>query len=402
MKKYITFLGLSLMSGLAYSQVGINTQNPQGIFNVDGGKNNATTGTPTASQQKDDFVILADGSVGVGTTQPNLSAILDLNVSAKANGEKKGFLAPRVSLASRTDQATILNPAVGLLVYNIPPTTGGLRTEGYHYWNGSEWRALTSNTSIDPTIQTLRCADARFNPPQFTAGVPYSGVMIVPYSGGNGGSYGAGTPIASTGNTGLTATLRAGTLANGDGEFIYDLTGVPAQSSPNAANFAITVLGQSCSVSLTGDLLQVGETYGYVGQILELTMAVNEYANQYLTDLPVLEGLRIDLQKLNNSSYKPLFYNTSSSSVAIVTNATNMTNGASTANPKITVAAGAYYDPTAGTNTSWHPNTARSTSFNIIINNKRWYIVNYYCVSDSASPTASDYHNIRFSITRLQ
>lgn len=51
--------------GIGHAQVGINTQNPQGVFHVDGKGN--TNGTNNVS---DDFVINANGNVGIGTTTP--------------------------------------------------------------------------------------------------------------------------------------------------------------------------------------------------------------------------------------------------------------------------------------------------------------------------------------------
>ncbi len=55
---------------LFYSQVGINTTNPQGVFNVDGKKDNPTTGVPNVLQQSNDLVVTSDGNVGIGTTTP--------------------------------------------------------------------------------------------------------------------------------------------------------------------------------------------------------------------------------------------------------------------------------------------------------------------------------------------
>lgn len=80
--------------------------------------------------------------VGIGTNSPNSSAILDIDVSSLPANNKKGFLGPRVALASNTDQTTIPSPEIGLLVYNLG--TGGLTTEGYLFWNGTEWRRLNS------------------------------------------------------------------------------------------------------------------------------------------------------------------------------------------------------------------------------------------------------------------
>lgn len=72
--------------------------------------------------------------VGIGTTTPAASAMLDVTSS------NKGFLPPRVALTGTTDVSTISSPATGLLVYNLG--SGGLATPGYYYWNGSAWTAL--------------------------------------------------------------------------------------------------------------------------------------------------------------------------------------------------------------------------------------------------------------------
>ncbi len=69
MKKYFLFTLLPL-SIMALSQVGINTTNPQGIFHVDGNKDNPSTGTPSVLQQQNDFVVKSSGNVGIGTVNP--------------------------------------------------------------------------------------------------------------------------------------------------------------------------------------------------------------------------------------------------------------------------------------------------------------------------------------------
>lgn len=66
-----TILLTTLLSvGLAFSQVGIDTQNPQAKFHVDGAKDNAPTGAPTVAQQANDVVITSAGNVGIGTVTP--------------------------------------------------------------------------------------------------------------------------------------------------------------------------------------------------------------------------------------------------------------------------------------------------------------------------------------------
>ncbi|MFC7774289.1 hypothetical protein [Flavobacterium sp. GCM10027622] len=70
--------------------------------------------------------------IGVGTTTPNTSSILDVSSS------NRGFLLPRVALTSLTDVVTVPNPAKGLLVYN--KGTGGLTQEGIFVWNELSWK----------------------------------------------------------------------------------------------------------------------------------------------------------------------------------------------------------------------------------------------------------------------
>ncbi|PRA95358.1 hypothetical protein CQ046_22195 [Chryseobacterium sp. MYb7] len=68
-KKNLTILALlSFMS--VFSQVGVNTTNPQGTFHVDGAKDNVSTGVPTVSQQANDFVVTSAGNTGIGTISP--------------------------------------------------------------------------------------------------------------------------------------------------------------------------------------------------------------------------------------------------------------------------------------------------------------------------------------------
>lgn len=51
-------------------QVGISTSNPQGIFHIDGAKDNSATGIPSASQQSNDFTVTSAGNTGIGTVTP--------------------------------------------------------------------------------------------------------------------------------------------------------------------------------------------------------------------------------------------------------------------------------------------------------------------------------------------
>lgn len=79
--------------------------------------------------------------VGIGTTTPHPSALLDL----KAND--RGLLIPQVELKSITDASTIANGNVqSLLVYNTN-NSNGLKS-GYYYWNEDKWARLITDGDL--------------------------------------------------------------------------------------------------------------------------------------------------------------------------------------------------------------------------------------------------------------
>jgi trimeric autotransporter adhesin len=99
----------------------------------------------------------------------------------------------------------------------------------------------------NPVITAINCSSATFSAVA-TNGMSYTGTAIVPYVGGNGAAFPAGTDVVSSGVTGLTATLSAGTLSSGNGSASFVITGTP--TSVGTATFAIALGGQSCTLSL--------------------------------------------------------------------------------------------------------------------------------------------------------
>ena len=69
---------------------------------------------------------------------------------------------------------------------------------------------------------------------------------VISYTGGNGGTY-DGQSVESTGITGLTATLDAGSFADGSGALTYTITGTP--SGHGIASFVIKVGGQTITLT---------------------------------------------------------------------------------------------------------------------------------------------------------
>jgi hypothetical protein len=97
------------------------------------------------------------------------------------------------------------------------------------------------------TITALNCSNATFSAVA-TSGTSYTATANIPYSGGNGVAYKEGNAVASSGVTGLKATLSAGTLSTGSGTANFMITGTP--SSAGTANFSIDLGGQTCTLAL--------------------------------------------------------------------------------------------------------------------------------------------------------
>jgi trimeric autotransporter adhesin len=84
--------------------------------------------------------INAQQNIGIGTSTPHSSSLLDV----KSNN--KGMLVPRINLTSETDMVTIAAPATSLLVYN---TNNALTDgEGFYFWNGTKWSKLMNRANV--------------------------------------------------------------------------------------------------------------------------------------------------------------------------------------------------------------------------------------------------------------
>ena len=102
------------------------------------------------------------------------------------------------------------------------------------------------------TLSALNCASSTLTGNLYTGQTASSVSVSIPYIGGNGGAY-LGQTVGSTGVTGLTATLSAGTFASGSGSISYSITGTPSASG--TAAFAVNIGGQSCTLNLTANVL---------------------------------------------------------------------------------------------------------------------------------------------------
>jgi hypothetical protein len=171
-------------------------------------------------------------NIGVGTVTPDASAKLDVNSTVQ------GFLPPRMTTAQRN---AIVSPANGLQIYNS--TTGCL-----NFYSGSAWYEVCGTFISTAVVSALSCGTASITGYLYSGSLASGVTASLPYIGGNGGTYVA-QAIASTGVTGLTANIAAGTLATGAGGLVYTISGTPSASG--TASFAINIGGQTCTLNIT-------------------------------------------------------------------------------------------------------------------------------------------------------
>ena len=176
--------------------------------------------------------VISYSQVGIDTDTPHTSADLDLAATNKA-----------LYLNRVANTSAIANPQPGMMIYDLSEycvkTYGG----NPEVWSG----CLAGIGSGSGTVASLTCGSAAFSPATATQGQAYTGTLTVPYTGGNGGNYGA----QNFTQNGVTFTLPAGMFANGSGNVVYNITGTPVASGTYSIN--ITLGGKSC----TGLMFQV-------------------------------------------------------------------------------------------------------------------------------------------------
>ena len=252
--------------------------------------------------------------VGIGTNSPNQESILDIVSTTK------GVLIPRVNLTSTTLDldGTGGNPK-GLLVFN----TGTTLAEGFYFWNGSEWRTVDNSTAVAPTIATLNCSNAILTPKNYTSGTAYTGTLQIPYTGGNGGSYSAGSTFTAND---LNFVLQGGKLEYGSGSLIFNVTGTPTVSSPTPTNITVNstlvpfiTAAQSCTATVGNSVSAEEQASAVVGSLSFTSDPSDGYEvvattpdGKYSVRAYVLSGSTLgnaDLQIRPNTSLSSLSHN---------------------------------------------------------------------------------------------
>jgi len=166
-------------------------------------------------------------NVGIGTTTPDASAILDITAT------DKGLLIPRVALNDYTTAAPITLPTEGLLIYNAT----GSEPHGFWYWDGSQWVQVGSGSSSGGTLD-----DA------YDFGGPGLGRIIT----ADTGAVEINMPSGATNTEGLTVTATNGTSGTPSSAINVMNSGIGASiyaENTNTGNPYNTIQGSSNSTN---------------------------------------------------------------------------------------------------------------------------------------------------------
>jgi uncharacterized protein (TIGR02145 family) len=189
------------------------------------------------------------GTLTAGTAASGVSSSIPYTGGNGGTYNSQSISSTGVTGLTATLSAGTFTNGTGSLLYTITGTPSSSGTASFALNIGGQSCTLNLTVSIPiGTISSLSCGSVTTTG-SLTVGVLASGVSSsIPYTGGNGGTYNSQS-ISSTGVTGLTATLSAGTLLNGNGSVSYTITGTP--SVAGTASFLINLGGQSCSFSIS-------------------------------------------------------------------------------------------------------------------------------------------------------
>ena len=189
------------------------------------------------------------GSLMAGTAASSVSSTIAYTGGNGGVYSAQSVVSTGVTGLTATLIAGTLASGTGSVTYTITGTPSASGTASFALSLGGQSCTFTRTVNAAaPSISAINCGAAT-NQGTLTAGVVASGVSsAIGYTGGNGGAYSAQS-VSSTGVTGLTATLTAGTLASGAGSVTYTITGTPSASG--TASFALSLGGQSCTFTRT-------------------------------------------------------------------------------------------------------------------------------------------------------
>jgi len=270
------------------------------------------------------FTKVTNAQMIIGPVTAHPSAQLDIS------SPNKGLLPPRMYMVQRD---AIANPTAGLMVFCTDCNTGGQM----QVYNGTSWVNTLGGTSklgLAFNCNRTLSPDTTFIKPQTTR--PYQATATYTYANGIGQAYPAQT-ISSTGVQGLVANLASGTLANGSGSVVFNISGAAA-GNLGTAYFDINFLGKSCPLTLPvetfrfsiGDTIPGGFKVIYVlnpGDVINYDLGDGAGTQQISYDANISHGLVADKINLFEPNPPAGYHSSGMSWAQAITNAQSSVAG---------------------------------------------------------------------------
>ncbi len=211
--------------------------------------------------------------VGIGTTNPNTSAALDITSTTK------GFLIPRMTNVQRQ---AISNPAAGLQVF-VTDFDGG----SFMFYDGTKWGTLSFTKTIPdaPTIGTaikdgIAQATVSFTAPSSDGGSAITSYTAISSPGGITGT------ISQSGSGSITVSGLTSGIAY---TFTVTATNDIGTSLASAASNSITQVGDFYQGGVVFYIFQsgdagyiAGETHGLIAAVADQSSGIRWSSGSYV------------------------------------------------------------------------------------------------------------------------
>ncbi|WP_370895950.1 FISUMP domain-containing protein [Chryseobacterium gossypii] len=187
---------------------------------------------------------VTSGNLYSGVTASGVTTTIPYNGGNGGAYQAVNFYSTGVQGLVASLPAGALNTGNGSFVFNIIGTPNGTGTANFDITiAGKQCSFSIPVTTLAASVGSLTCGSVVFSPATLTQWAAYSGTLTVPYTGGNGGAY----PSSSFTVNGLTFTRPAGTLATGNGNFVYNVSGTPTASGTMSVPVSFGTV--SCNVT---------------------------------------------------------------------------------------------------------------------------------------------------------
>lgn len=231
------------------------------------------------------------GGVGIGTTSPNPSAVLDVTAS------NKGLKLPVVSLTSTTDVTSIPNPKTGFVIYNTSVAGSGTTDvdKGVYAFNGTVWEKMFTKANVVtevekiPFITPVFAASNIATSASITAGTTTSLTFNTLYQNlptgvqGSAGAY-TGYTIQENGRYVISYTVDTRNTAgdtNGSSALFVQKNGTTACTYAMERDYQFAGLSSTCTLELSvGDIITFSvQSNGANYQIGNTNVSISKISN---------------------------------------------------------------------------------------------------------------------------